>query len=63
MNATWCRVAVLGLVVATACHGAGRPSAVAPGATLQKLCGGFSFTEGPAADADGSVFFTDQPND
>src|SRR5229473_1396412 len=35
---------------------------IAPGATLQKLAGGFMFTEGPAADADGNVFFTDQPN-
>jgi gluconolactonase len=36
---------------------------VAPGATLQKLAGDFAFTEGPTADRDGNVFFTDQPND
>ena len=30
---------------------------------LEKLAGGFSFTEGPAADAAGNVYFTDQPND
>lgn len=36
---------------------------VAPGAELQKLADGFSFTEGPAADAAGNVYFTDQPND
>ncbi len=36
---------------------------IAPGATLEKLGGGFSFTEGPAADKNGNVFFTDQPND
>jgi gluconolactonase len=36
---------------------------IAPGATLKKLAGDFSFTEGPACDADGNVFFTDQPND
>lgn len=36
---------------------------IAPGAALQKLAGGFVFTEGPAADADGNVYFTDQPND
>jgi len=36
---------------------------VAPGATLQKLASEFAFTEGPACDADGNVFFTDQPND
>ena len=35
----------------------------APNATLQKLAGGFAFTEGPACDAHGNVFFTDQPND
>jgi gluconolactonase len=36
---------------------------IAPGARLEKLAGGFEFTEGPAADARGNVFFTDQPND
>lgn len=36
---------------------------IAPGAKLQKLSGGFEFTEGPASDAKGNVFFTDQPND
>jgi gluconolactonase len=36
---------------------------VAPGATVEKLAGGFEFTEGPASDSEGNVFFTDQPND
>ena len=36
---------------------------IAPGATLQKLAGDFVFTEGPASDREGNVFFTDQPND
>ena len=36
---------------------------VAPGATLEKLAGGFAFTEGPTCDAEGNLFFTDQPND
>jgi gluconolactonase len=35
---------------------------IAPGATLQKLAGDFAFTEGPASDREGNVFFTDQPN-
>jgi gluconolactonase len=35
---------------------------IAPGATLEKLAGGFAFTEGPTSDKDGNVFFTDQPN-
>lgn len=38
-------------------------SPVADGAKLVKLAGGFKFTEGPAPDADGNVYFTDQPND
>jgi len=36
---------------------------IAPGAKLEKLADGFLFTEGPAADAKGNVYFTDQPND
>jgi len=35
---------------------------LAPGATLEKLAGGFAFTEGPTSDRDGNVYFTDQPN-
>lgn len=35
---------------------------IAPGAKLEKLAGDFKFTEGPTADKDGNVFFTDQPN-
>lgn len=38
-------------------------SVVQPGAALEKLAGDFQFTEGPAADAMGNVYFTDQPND
>src|SRR3984957_10813692 len=38
-------------------------SVVAPGATLQKLAGGFEFTEGATCDKSGNVFFVDQPND
>ena len=36
---------------------------LAPGAKLEKLADGFFFTEGPASDADGNIYFTDQPND
>jgi gluconolactonase len=35
---------------------------VASGAKVEKLAGEFQFTEGPTADAQGNVFFTDQPN-
>jgi len=39
------------------------PSVIARGSGLQELAGGFEFTEGPTCDANGDVFFTDQPND
>jgi len=35
----------------------------APGAELKLVADGYKFTEGPAADAKGNVYFTDQPND
>ena len=38
-------------------------SPIAAGAKVEKLAGGFKFTEGPAPDAGGNVYFTDQPND
>jgi gluconolactonase len=37
-------------------------SVIAPGAEVKKLTGGFKFTEGPAADAKGNVFFSDITN-
>jgi len=49
-------VAVVALVSAQA-------GVTAPGAKLTELADGFSFTEGPASDARGDVYFTDQPND
>ena len=36
---------------------------VASGAKLEKLSGGFLFTEGPTCDQKGNLFFVDQPND
>ena len=41
----------------------GEQGVVEPGAKLEKLAGDFKFTEGPAVDAAGNIFFTDQPND
>lgn len=35
----------------------------APGAKLRQLTGDCKFTEGPAVDGQGNVYFTDQPND
>jgi gluconolactonase len=37
-------------------------SIIAPGAQLELIGDGYSFTEGPAIDRHGNVFFTDQPN-
>ncbi|MBJ7880673.1 SMP-30/gluconolactonase/LRE family protein [Gelidibacter salicanalis] len=36
---------------------------IADGAQLTLVADGFEFTEGPAADKEGNVYFTDQPND
>jgi gluconolactonase len=36
---------------------------IAADANVEKLSSAFSFTEGPAADSKGNVYFTDQPND
>lgn len=36
---------------------------IAEGAELKKAGSGYDFTEGPAVDPEGNVYFTDQPND
>lgn len=58
-------LAALILFVAPALAGTSAvdPGIVAPGATIQRIATGFAFTEGPACDSDGNVYFTDQPND
>jgi len=38
------------------------PGLIAPGAVLNKVQSGFTFTEGPAADGEGNIYFTDIPN-
>jgi len=61
MNA---RISLVLLVFATSlAFAADEKSPVEAGAKLQKLAGEFQFTEGPAPDAEGNVYFTDQPND
>ncbi|MEL7586529.1 MAG: SMP-30/gluconolactonase/LRE family protein [Prolixibacteraceae bacterium] len=37
-------------------------SLIANGSKVEKVAGGYSFTEGPAVAQDGEIFFTDQPN-
>jgi len=39
------------------------PTVVVAGAQLRLVSNQFTFTEGPAADKQGNIFFTDQPND
>src|SRR5216110_3316414 len=56
-------ISAVGLLLTAGFLRAADSKIIAPGATLEKLAGGFEFTEGPAADKDGNVFFTDQPND
>ena len=57
----WAVTGVLLTVAAVA--ETGGSAIIAEGATVQLAASGFKFTEGPAADAEGNVFFTDQPND
>ena len=52
-----------GLLLATLHVLAAESPLLAPGAKLEKLSEGYLFTEGPAADRHGNIFFTDQPND
>ena len=55
-------IAILFIPIPIAC--AEKPnSIIADGAVLEKLAGDFAFTEGPATDKAGNVYFTDQPND
>lgn len=58
-------LAVLGVVIVQDVFAADPPSKgiAAPDVKLQKISSEFAFTEGPAADAEGNVYFTDQPND
>ena len=61
MNRKLASLTVLLLAAGTACSSDGR-SVVAPGAKVTKLAGNFKFTEGPASDAAGNIFFSDIPN-
>ena len=53
---------VVTLLLITGSIFAADSSIIAPGAKPEKLGEGFSFTEGPAVDREGNVFFTDQPD-
>ena len=51
------------LPIAVISQDEGLASILKPGTNPIKLAGDFSFTEGPASDKAGNVYFTDQPND
>jgi gluconolactonase len=70
MNLTVAAMLLVGLSVAAAAQSPdqGKPliavkDPVAIGAKPQKISAAYMFTEGPAADREGNVYFTDQPND
>jgi len=50
------------LLAAAISYGAEKQSLIKGAAKVEKLAGGFIFTEGPAADAKGNVYFSDIPN-
>lgn len=50
------------MFVAAVGYDAEKLSVVAEGAKVKKLAGGFKFTEGPAVDSEGNIYFTDIPN-
>jgi gluconolactonase len=58
---TW--IVLLAVTLFTGNFAAAADDPVVPGAQLEKLAADFKFTEGPASDKDGNVYFTDQPND
>ena len=62
MSKKWYYLAALLLAITTVSLSAQKASMVAVGAKVEKLAGGFKFTEGPAADAQGNIFFSDIPN-
>jgi gluconolactonase len=61
------KILMIGLLAALLANGASRAAdenpILAPGAKLEKLADGFIFTEGSSSDAEGNIYFTDQPND
>ena len=60
MNTKW--YGLIALLIVAAGWNVADAAVVADGAKVEKLAGDFAFTEGPAADAQGNVFFSDIPN-
>jgi len=62
MNAKWYSLMMLVILAGAMSWSVAEASVVAEDAKVEKLAGGFAFTEGPAADAKGNVYFSDIPN-
>jgi len=62
MNRKWISLVALVLLVWAGRCSAQNAGVVATGAKVEKLAGGFAFTEGPAADPNGDIYFSDIPN-
>ena len=62
MNMKWYILMALFIAVSAALCGAQQLGVVATDARVEKLAGNFKFTEGPAADKRGNIFFSDIPN-
>jgi gluconolactonase len=63
MNAGVIAIIVALLAMAATVDRPAARSIIAPGAKLEKIASDYDFTEGPASDSQGNVYFTDQPND
>jgi gluconolactonase len=55
-------ICALGILFGTLPAPGAGPVILPAGATVEKVAGGCKFTEGPAVDAAGNVFFSDSPN-
>ncbi|MDG4651639.1 SMP-30/gluconolactonase/LRE family protein [Chryseobacterium arthrosphaerae] len=59
-----CKIGMIGLVFALVnCQSVNSSKMFYEGVKPEKISDQFSFTEGPSADKEGNVYFTDQPND
>ena len=62
MNTKWHSLTILLILIVVMVCSDTEASVVDDGAKVEKLAGGFTFTEGPAADAQGNIYFSDIPN-
>lgn len=63
MKTTYSFLSIIALTIVVLSCKAQQTSIVKNGAELVKVSYAYSFTEGPASDKAGNVYFTDQPND